>query len=333
MVKSVTGFDVARRAGVSQPTVSRTLRNLPGTSPQTRARVLDAAKALSYIPSDAGRSLSRRRTQRVAVVSEALTNPYYPELVEPLRRQLALHGYRTVLLTDDAGGSSTDDLADGSYDGAILTTTLRRSTLPRDLTQHQIPHVLVNRLLDEAESSSCGVDNRAGAGAVADLLVDLGHVRIGSIQGPSDTSTGRERADGLVRGLRRNGLTLRRHLTRRAEFSHDAGRAAALDLLTIADRPTAIACGNDVLALGVLSAAAEIGLSVPGDLTVIGFDDIAMAGWPLIGLTTAACDLDAMAKVAVDLLLDQLAGDSAAVERRVPVALKLRRTHGKPARQ
>lgn len=332
MVKSVTAFDVARRAGVSQPTVSRTLRNLPGTSPETKARVLAAARALGYVPSDAGRSLSRQRTQRVAVVSEALTNPYYPELVEPLRRQLATHGYRTVLLTDDAGGSSTSDLADGSYDGAILTTTLRRSTLPRDLTQHQIPHVLVNRLLDEAESSSCGVDNRAGAGAVADLLVDLGHVHIGSIQGPSTTSTGRERADGLVHGLRRRGMKLRRDMTRRADFSHDAGRAAALDLLTVTDRPTAIACGNDVLALGVLSAAAEIGLTVPRDLTVIGFDDISMAGWPLIGLTTATCDRDAMAQVAVNLLLDQIAGNPAAVERRVPVVLTLRRTHAEPAR-
>ena len=116
---------------------------------------------------------------RIAVVSEALTNPYYPELVEPIRRQLADHGYRTVLLTDGAEGAvELDELADGSYDGVILTTTTRASRLPRELTERGIPHVLVNRLLDHAESSSCGVDNRGGTSAIADLLVSLGHTVI-----------------------------------------------------------------------------------------------------------------------------------------------------------
>src|ERR1700677_1120170 len=87
--QSVTSFDVARLAGVSQPTVSRALRNLPGVSPETRARIMDAASELAYPPSESGRVLSTSRTRRVAVVSEELTNPYYPELVEPIRRYLA----------------------------------------------------------------------------------------------------------------------------------------------------------------------------------------------------------------------------------------------------
>ena len=144
--QQVTSFEVARLAGVSQPTVSRALRNLPGASPETRARVMAAARELSYIPSASGRVLSTSRTRRVAVVVEELTNPYYPQLVEPLRRELAEHGLRMVLVTHtEQGPVGVTELADGSYDGAILTTTERRSSLPRDLTERGIPHVLANR--------------------------------------------------------------------------------------------------------------------------------------------------------------------------------------------
>lgn len=332
MVTKVTSFDVARLAGVSQPTVSRALRNIPGTSPETRARVVQAAQELSYIPSDSGRNLSAQSTKRVAVVSEELTNPYYPELVEPLRRQLATLGYRTVLATDTSDGPiGLEAMADGSYDGVILTTTYRRSTLPRDLTERGIPHVLVNRLLDHPESNAIGIDNAQGAELITELLVDLGHDRIGSIQGPLETSTARERADGLGRALRKHGLRVRRELTRRVRFSHDEGSAAAIELLGLAVAPTAIVCGNDVIAMGVLSAARTLGVEVPGDLTVVGFDDIRMASWPLIDLTTVHCDLDLLATQAVDLLMQQIADPGGTpVERHIAVSLRLRSTHGRP---
>ncbi|MFC4946949.1 LacI family DNA-binding transcriptional regulator [Pseudonocardia sp. GCM10023141] len=331
MVKQVTGFDVARRAGVSQPTVSRALRNLPGTSPETRERVLRAAAELSYTPSDAARSLSMRSTRRIAVVSEELTNPYYPELVEPLRRHLAEHDLRTVVVTDtDHRAIGLDALADGSYDGVILTTTSRRSALPRDLSERGVPHVLVNRVLDRAESHSCSVDNRGGAAAIAALLADLGHRRVASIQGPVTTSTGLERGEALRRGLARRGIALRRNATVRTAFGHDPGRAAAHELLGRPDLPTAVVCGNDVIALGVLSAARERGIAVPADLTVIGFDDIPMAGWPLVDLTTVHCDLEALAAAAVDLLVADIRDPGGApVERRIPVSLVLRGTHGR----
>jgi DNA-binding LacI/PurR family transcriptional regulator len=320
---AVTGFDVAKLAGVSQPTVSRALRNLPGTSPDTRERVLAAATSLGYVPSDSARSLSTRRTRRIAVVSEELTNPYYPALVEPLRARLAAHDLRTVVVTD------TGTLTDGSYDGAILTTTTRSSTLPRDLTERGVPHVLANRVLDHPESHCCAVDNAGGVAALGALLVDLGHRRIASIQGPVATSTGRERAAALRTYLRSRGVGLRRELTRRADFSHDAGRAAALELLDRPTRPTALVCGNDAVALGALSAARELGIAVPAELTVVGFDDIPMAGWPLINLTTVHSDLSELAAVTVELLLSEIETPGGApIERRVPVSLVLRGTHG-----
>ncbi|MFG1926042.1 LacI family DNA-binding transcriptional regulator [Cryptosporangium sp. NPDC048952] len=347
----VTGFDVARLAGVTQPTVSRALRNVPGVSPETRRKVLEAAARLSYVPSDMGRALSTRVNHRVAVVAPELDNPYYPQLVEPLRRELAERGMRTVLVTD----GDLDDLADGSYDGVVLTTTRRRSTLPRDLTERGIPHVLANRVLDVPESNGVTIDNVYGAYAVADLLVSLGHETIGMVAGPVDTSTGRERADGVRRRLRSHGVRMRREHVRRCAFDHDAALAAARSLLSrpegpsaigghsevlavggrpelptaVGGRPTAVVCGNDVIALGVLSAAAELGIEVPAQLTVIGFDDIPMAGWPLVGLTTMRCDLPFLAARAVELLMAAIAAPTTPPEViRLRPELVLRRTHG-----
>jgi LacI family transcriptional regulator len=225
-----------------------------------------------------------------------------------------------------------DVLADGSYDGVVLTTTLRHSTLPRDLTERGIPHVLVNRVLDQPESPGCAIDNAAGAHLVANLLVDLGHREIASLQGPVAASTGRERADALRAALRARGVRLPRHRVRRVAFDHDASLAAALELLDGPDPPTAMACGNDMIAIGVLSAAATLGLSVPGQLTVIGFDDIRAAGWPLIGLTTVHCDLEALARTGVELLRSEMSNPATvAAVSRIPVRLVRRRTHAKPS--
>jgi LacI family transcriptional regulator len=328
MNKRVTSHDVARLAGVSQPTVSRALRNLPGTSVETRSRVLAAAHHLAYVPSTSGRTLSTRRTRRIAIVAEELTNPFYPQLVEPLRHHLAEHGYGCVLVTERSSGSLTvDDLADGSYDGVALCTVSRTSSLPRDLTERGVPHVLVNRVLDVPESSSCSFDNRAGARELGRLVARLGHVRVGAIQGPTEFSTGRQRAVGLREGLREHGLHVRRELTRRVRYTYEGGFRAAQDLLTHAVPPTALFCGNDVVAIGALAAAGMLGIRVPEQLSIVGFDDIDMAGWGMIGLTTIRCDLEALAREAVTLL--QQAIDGAPARQVVlPIALERRRTHG-----
>lgn len=331
MPRKVTSFDVARLAGVSQPTVSRVLRNLPGATAETRARVRAAAARLSYLPSDSGRALSTASTRRVAVVADELSNPFYSELVEPLARHLAARDLRLVLVTAAADGDvDAATLADGSYDGVILTTTTRRSSLPRDLSERGVPHVLANRVLDEPEAPSCAVDNTAGARLVANLLAGLGHRRIASIQGPVNTSTGRERAAALQARLRHHRIPLPRSQQRRVAFDHDDGQQAASELLAGGMAPTAIVCGNDVIALGALSAARAMSIEVPDQLSIVGFDDIRPAAWPLVGLTTVRCDLDRLAATAVALLADQLVGGAVVARTvRLPVSLVLRGTHGR----
>lgn len=328
--RKVTSFDVAELAGVAQPTVSRALRNLPGASEETRQRVKAAAEELGYIPNASGRALSTHRSRRIAIVSEQLTNPFYPELVEPLSKYLKRNGFHSVVVTHEIHEDMEANIfADGSFDGVILTTSERYSSLPRNLTKLGIPHVLVNRILDEPESPSCSADNYAGALAVSALIARLGHTKVGSIQGMDVTSTGHERAAAIRLGMKNRGIELTDDLVRRVTFNHDSGRAAAIELLTQTDQITAIACGNDVIAMGVLSAAKQLGYRVPEDLTVVGFDDITLAGWPLANLTTVRCDLEMLAQTAVDLLLSEMqTPGQPSVAKRIPVKLILRGTHG-----
>jgi DNA-binding LacI/PurR family transcriptional regulator len=331
----VTGHDVARLAGVSQATVSRALRNIPGTAPETRDAVLAAAAQLNYIPIDRGRVLATQSTRRIAIVAEELTNPYYPELIDPLRAELRSHGLRAALVSDHDTSDDTrllENLADGSYDGVILTTTHRRSLLPTRLTDQHLPHVLVNRVLDSAESPSYTFDNADGVRQVVALLTDLGHVSIGAVHGPVDTSTGHDRAVALIRELRQRGLSIPRAHFRRADaFSHAEGHRLGRHLLSALPRPTAIVCGNDALALGVLSAAHELQVRVPEELTLIGFDDVGMADWLFIGLTTVRCDLAFLAKLAVSSLTDLFDGIVPPPQiTRLPVHLQLRASHCPP---
>lgn len=307
------------------------MRNLPNVSVETRERVLRAARALNYVPSDTGRALSTRATRRIAVVAEELTNPYYPELIAPLSRCLSAAGYRTVLITDpEHDDVLVEVLSDGSYDGVVLTTALRSSRLPAALTARGVPHVLMNRTLDRPVSASCAIDNRAGVHDVVDLLLALGHRRFASLQGPVATSTGRERADALRAALAGGGIRLARSRLRRTAFGHDAAFAVARELLSMNPRPEAIVCGNDVQAMGVLSAARALHIRVPGDLTVVGFDDIPMAGWPMVDLTTVRVDREQLATATVQSLLRSISGQTSLDVVRFRPQLMLRGTHGPP---
>ncbi len=332
---SATSHDVARAAGVSQGTVSRALRGMPGMTDRTRDRVLRSARALNYVPSETGRSLRTRQTRTIGVVSADLTNPFYPQLIEPIRAELDALGFRAVLIPDSPDSPvGVDRLSGRSVDGIIVTTALLGSSLPHDLRARSIPFVLVNREVDGAVGDTCIVDNRGGAVLVADLLVDLGHRRIGAIFGPSDTSTGRDRELALREQLGEHGITVPARYVRRGPFSYTTGRTAMHELLEGRTPPTAVFCGNDVIALGACNAAAARGIRVGPELTVIGFDDIEMASWDVFQITTVGCDLGTMARTAVELLIKRIAEPDSAVQRVVlqPKLVKRSSHHPVPGR-
>jgi LacI family transcriptional regulator len=327
---AITSHDVARLAGVSQPTVSRALRDQWGVSASTRRKVREAARSLGYVPIQAGRSLSTQTSGRIGIVSAELSNPFYPAIIEPLHDELANLGFRTILVTDRGHEPvELEPIIDGSLDGVILTTTDLTSQLPYELHRRGVPFVLLNRETSDPLYDACVVNNVSGVWDLSKLLVGMGHERIGAIFGPDTASTGLARRTGFAQAVERLGVGLPNSLTFSGPFSFSTGFQGFQYLWE--QKPTAIFCGNDVIALGAMSAAASLKVKIPEDVTIVGFDNIPMSSWNMFELTTAGVSLDEMAVTAVGLLMQRMEDSDRDVQRVVmEPQVTLRSTHGRP---
>lgn len=303
----VTSHDVARLAGVSQPTVSRALRDSPKVSADTKQRVRRAADVLGYVPSETGRALSSGRTRRVGLLVTDLDNQFYSHVISPMHHELESLGYQLVLQTESSdSGRVAERLIANSLDGVLLATTTSTSVLPIRLRDRRIPFVYFNRTTDAVEADSATVDPRAGLSELAGEIVTLGHRRIGAIFGPLNTSTAEERESAFRSALEVHGMSIPGELSVRGPFDFDTGYQGTQRLLGLDSPPTVITCGNDVVALGALNAARGLGVDVPGQVSVVGFDDLPQAAWALVQLTTVKFDLDAMARKAASLLVARI---------------------------
>ncbi len=303
----VTSHDVARLAGVSQPTVSRALRDSPQVSEETKQRVRNAARALGYVPSETGRALSSGRTRRIGLLLTDLENQFYPHVIAPMHRELESLGYQLMLQTETGDTASVAErLIANALDGVLLATTTLDSVVPVRLRDRNVPFVYFNRTSDAMEADSATVDPGPGMKEVAAAIVELGHRRVGAIFGPRNTSTATERETALREALGGDGISIGPDHAYRGPFDFATGFAGAQFLLSRDPRPTVIVCGNDVVALGALNAARELGVSVPGEVSMVGFDDLPSARWPLIQLSTVAFDLEGMARRSASLLVDRI---------------------------
>jgi LacI family transcriptional regulator, galactose operon repressor len=333
-VKKTTSHDIAREAGVSQSTVSRTLRRDPRVDPMTAQRVLEVAERLGYAPNASARSLVTRRTRTVAVVVADITNPFYPQLVEALHEQLGRAGYTMVLFnerTDVRGDGGLDRmLYGGGADGAIFVSVTIGGGIADLIEASPVPTVLLNRDADGPVVDRVMADHIGGAAQVGKLLLSLGHRRIAYIGGPANTSTNRDRKAGLSETLAAAGHPLNERLLRGGEFTHQCGFQWATELLSFEDPPTAIFCANDVVAFGAIDAARRLQIEVPRRLSIVGFDDIPMAGWESFSLTTVRQPLADMARQAARILIDRIEGGNDAEPNRVvfPTHLVQRTTTG-----
>lgn len=329
---TVTSHDVARLARVSQATVSRALRNDPRVTVETQQRVRAAATALGYVRSELGRGLSTRATHRVALVVE-LENTLYHQLMSPIHDELRDRDYRMVLLAEHRGHGDQglhERLLDRSVDGAILMTTRLDSTLPFELARRDLPFVFLNRIGTFAEAPSVSADNVGGSRAVGELLIGLGHTRIGTIVGPSNTSTARDREAGFRTALDDADIVLPHSRVFRREYDEESGRLGLQSLLDAGKPPTAIFCANDFIGIGALNRAMELGVDVPREVSIVGFDDIDMAAWPAFQLTTVSNPLASMAKRAASVLVDLIENRGELSHEVFPTDLVLRKTHAAP---
>ncbi len=311
----VTSKDIARELAISQSTVSRALRRDPRVAPATIARVLEAAERMQYTPNLAARSLITRRTSTIGVVVSDITNPFYPELVEILHNEFALARYRTILLNERTDARLERYVAElvggGAVDGLVYTSAVLDAPLVGAATE-RVPVVLLNRSSDTATADTVVSDNVGGGRLAAELLLARGHRRIALVGGPENASTARDRELGFRERLAAGGVQFDPRLRRVGRFSHESGYHWCLELLALEPRPTAIFAANDVVAFGVLDAARRLGVRVPEELSVIGFDDIDMARWEGFGLTTIRQPLAEMARAAAGLLLERIASGAPA---------------------
>lgn len=327
----VTSHQVARLAGVSQPTVSRALRDSAKVSEETKRRVREAAVVLGYVPSATGRALSLGRSYRVGLLLTDLENQFYPHVIASMHEALEELGYQLILVTESSdAGPVADRIAANGLDGVLLATTESDSVLPVRLRDRGIPFVYFNRTAAAIEADSVTVNPEPGSKALVAELVRLGHREVAAIFGPPNTSTGESRETCLRELLSGVGITIPARWSLHGPFDYASGHSGASTLLTRARRPSVIVCANDVVALGALNAAAEMGISVPDEVSVVGFDDLPTSSWPLIQLATVAYDLDQLSREAGRLLVERLEGPADAEFRHVvyPTRFQPRRSLG-----
>lgn len=319
---------MARIAGVSQATVSRVLTGSANVAPERRERVLAALEATGYQPNAWAAAMKTGRTGTVGVVISDVRNPFYPELLSTLGERLAAHGHRMILWESSAAGeeSAIAAIDQGLVDGVLLTTSLPGAAAFSAATDRGAPVVLVNRTLPDAGCDQVSSDNEGGAARVGSYFLAAGRTRAGLVRGTPRASTAMEREAGFRRVIDGSGIPL---VTHDGDFSHGAGHRAGLALLDRDAPPTAIFCVNDLMAFGVLDAAIALGVRVPEELWVVGFDDIPMAAWETFDLTTVRQPIDDMATHAVEALLARIAGaDGEATHQRFGGDLIIRRTTG-----
>ena len=314
----VTSRDVARVAGVSQATVSRVLHDDPRVGADLRHRVVKALESTGFVANTHARAMKTHRTGTIGVVAGGITNPFYPELIDSIVKALHLANQRMVLWTSGDSGepAAVEAIRSGAVDGVIFTTATDESDALGAALAKRAAIVLVNRSVEGASCDQVTSDNALGGRLVARHFLRHGHTMVAVLGGDEAISTGRERRAGFLAQLREEGVPIAEGMTPEATFTHEAGRAAGMSMLRSSSRPSAVFCVNDLLAFGVLDAAAELGIAVPSQLWVAGYDDVEMASWSVFNLTTIRQPTDEMATVAVGLLLRRLNDPDVLVEHR-----------------
>ncbi|MBV8911535.1 MAG: LacI family DNA-binding transcriptional regulator [Acetobacteraceae bacterium] len=314
--RRATSYDVAREAGVAQSTVSRSF--LPGSemSADTRARVQRVAAALGYVPNAIARSLITRRSEMVAVIVTHFTLNTNPAIVAGIGRALAEQGKQLLLMAvenEEAARTTAQAALRYPLDGLVLATTLDAAAV-RAFLRRGVPVVCFNRPAPLPRVDWVATDHSGAAREVAGLLHVAGHRRFLCVAGPPDWPVNAERSAGFIDRLAELGFP--GVPTVAAAQSYAGGRTAFLDYVRAHGVPDAVFCVNDQLAFGVLDACRfERGLDVPGDISVVGFDDVAEAAHQGYDLTTVCQSIDRLAAAAVRMLSERLEAASNPAQR------------------
>jgi LacI family transcriptional regulator len=308
--------DVARAASVSPSTVSRAMDDRhPFSRSATAARIKDIAQRIGYTPNPSAASLRRQSTRTIGVVVSRLADTVVAMLYEEIATACRDHGLHALVATthDEPAAEVVQGrlLLDRMVDGLVITTTRldAESAIVRELAARDVPYALALRT--DGRSPTAAGDDKLGGYLAARHLIDLGHRRIAVIAGPSYASNARGRQEGYRAALRDAGLAVDERLVRPSDFSMESGEQVATDLLAglpAVERPTAVMAVNDNTAVGVLAAARRLGISVPGELSLVGYNDTPLAARLPVPLTSVRVPLREIGHGAVEILLRAIEG-------------------------
>ena len=326
--RKVTSLDVAKRAGVSRSAVSRVFTPGASVSERTADKVRAAAAELGYRPNVLARAMLTGKSKIIGLVVAYLDNHFYPTVLELLSEALEREGYHVLVFMAAHTANDIEDVVsqilDYQVDGLVLASVALSSNLADRCRASGVPVVLFNRKLEAEGELAVVSDNRMGGRLAAEHLVSLGRTRIGHIAGWEGASTQRDREAGFMEGLRAAGIGL--YAREVGDFRLPRAKQAARRMFNTPERPDAVFVANDFMAFGVMDVLrSELGLSVPDDVALIGFDDVPSAAWPAYSLTTIRQDAHAMVLATVDSLLSEISGTEVSPPDPLPVAL-VRRT-------
>lgn len=310
--KDVTIDDIAKEAGVSKATVSRVLNNPEKVAEDTRKRVLSVIQRKNYRPSPLARGLNTRKTGVIGVLVSDITNPFYAVMVRSIEEVCRVHQYHIFLC--NTGGRAEEEelylrsLLEKRVDGIILGATQVDSPIVDILKDVDTPFIFVSRLPRERERYDyVVVDNVLGGYIATRYLISLGHTKIAYLAGRWTTSSNLDRFEGYKKALAEVGIEIREEHIYQGEFTIDGGYREGIRMLsTTSNRPTAVFCANDAMAIGLLEACYEQGVKVPEELSIIGFDDIPLSAFRFIQLTTISQSIAEVGALSGKILLDKI---------------------------
>ena len=325
----VTLHDVASAAGVSKSTVSRMLDERLPSSQSTRAvRVRQIANDLGYVRDVSAASLRRGKTGMIGVIVPRLTDTVMAMLYESLTRAAVRAGLFTIVAATeddpDAVRHSADILLRRGADGLILATARTNDVVTRELAEKGVPYVLTLRT-DEHSPASVG-DDKLGGYLATRYLIDLGHRRIGLISGPDYASSAIGRRQGYLQAMQEAGLEINDKWIVGSSFSIDAGVQATDTLMSLKNRPTAVFAVNDNTAIGAMSKLTELGLRVPDDISLVGYNDVPVVSHLPVPLTSVRVPFDQIANGALDLLSMRMTDVEVPVRLATPTLIPRRST-------
>lgn len=330
-VEKPTVEDIAHAAGVSTATVSRALNNPASVSVKLRDKVASKVLELGYVPSGAARALASNRSFTIGTVIPTLNNAIFAASVMAFEETLSRHGYTLLVTVSDYDQPHEIEqvrrLLERGVDGLMLIGLDHPDEVWRLIERSACPAVAIWGHDDNPQVPCIGFDNAAASEHAVDHLVELGHRRIGMVAGLSlGNDRARARRAGVERGLAKHGLPVDPGLFTEKAYSHDDGRDGLTELLSHAAPPTAIMCGNDVLAMGVMFEARDRGIAIPDDLSVIGFDNLPITSQLKPALTTIEVPSVPIGIASADAVVAHLTDGDPIVSKSFPAPFVLRAT-------